>query len=41
MSNYMKIVVLAIGKIIRMEMWIDYHFYSPDISRDPDWLGKG
>jgi hypothetical protein len=36
----MKIAKLAIDKIMRMELWIDFHLYRPDISCDADRLGE-
>jgi hypothetical protein len=35
---YAKIVKLAIDKITKMEIRIDFHIYRPDISCDPDRL---
>ena len=37
----MKIVKLAIDKMIRMKIWIDFHLYRPDISCDPHRLREG
>jgi hypothetical protein len=31
-------VQLAIDKMMRMEIWIDFHLYKPDIGCDPDRL---
>jgi len=34
----MKIVQLAVDKMMRVEIWIEFHLYRPDISCDPDRL---